>query len=135
MNLDLNDSTLDSTDKALSLTQSTDNERKNTPTIIDDPPAVTSQDNTDQHAVQNQNIINDEMTHEPENDDIQGQQSTDTDVTGEGAPLTGLEPASSRLIMPVHDVYIGGAKATLKNCCEVSIWIVSVAHPYSSVTR
>ena len=55
------------------------------------------------------------MTHEPENDDIQGQQSTDTDVTGEGAPLTGLEPASSRPIMPVHDVYIGGAKATLTN--------------------
>ena len=55
------------------------------------------------------------MTHEPEHDDTQGQQSTETDVTGEGASLTGLEPASSRPIMPVHDVYIGGAKPTTTN--------------------
>ena len=115
LNLDLSDSTLDSTDRALSLTQSTDNERKNSLTIIDDPPAVPSKGNTDQHAVQNQNNINDEMTHEPEHDDTQGQQSTETDVTGEGASLTGLEPASSRPIMPVHDVYIGGAKPTTTN--------------------
>ena len=76
---------------------------------------MTSQDDTDQHAVQNQNNINDETTHEPENDDTQGQQSTDTDITGEGVSLTGLEPASSKTIMPVHDVYIGGAKPTTMN--------------------
>ena len=46
---------------------------------------------------------------------IQGQQSTDADATGEGASLTGLDPASSRPIMPVHDVYIGGAKPTTTN--------------------
>ena len=111
----MSDSTLDSTIRALSRTQSTDNERKNSLTIIGDPPSVASQDDTDQHAVQNQSNINDEMTHKPENDDTQGQQSTDTDVAVEGVSLTGLEPASSRPIMPVHDVYIGGAKLTTTN--------------------
>ena len=72
---------------------------------------VISQVHTNQNADQNQNNLNNETTHIPENDDTQGEQSTDAD----GTPLTGLEPASSRPIMPVHDVYIGGAKPSTTN--------------------
>ena len=51
---------------------------------------------------------------------------TDANVTSEGASLTRLKPASSRPIMPVHDVYMGGAKPTMNDDLRTYLLKISV---------